>query len=516
MAELILPNVWAKQPPYPAPIDWSNPSSAGLMVALDFSQGVSPYEIINRVLLTPGSTPATKIDSSTGRGRHFNNATTSIDRAMGTVPIPAASTTQGYTWLVLVRTTETNSGDFFFSFGDSAGGTNYGGLRGAGATTSIQIGWGAAINETYSGVPNWADGNYHAIAVTAPPIVSPYNNGVFIDGYRVATKTTNIAAFSGYTYLGLGGLNRNSAELPTACDIAGVWMWQRALSDVEIADLSVNPWQIFQAPARRLWASTASGGDVTVSITGQAATTAQGTVSPATAVSATGQASTSAQGSVTQGTNISGQAATAAQGTVTPSIDVTLAGQALTTAQGAVTPVVNVTLTGQSAAMQQGTVTPAVDVSLTGQAATTQQGSVSIAGGNVVVSITGQSISASQGTVGVTGGNAKHGGDDVPWHKSPHQGYKRKSRNPLDLITVDWPDEVTEETRQQVVDVAAKVVEAREFDYKPDLKKLVRSLEASEKTLGLKLYEQMLQAQITRLEIEREEEEMLIMLLDAA
>lgn len=170
------------------------------------------------------------------------------------------------------------------------------------------------------------------------------------------------------------------------------------------------------------WDGTAGGGDVSVSISGQAmtsaqgavtkqvqlgllgqaATVAQGTVVPAVAKALAGQAMAAAQGliSVSYGrtVTITGMGMTAGQGSVIPGVSPILAGQQATSGQGAVVPAVSPVISGQAVTAAQGAVAKTVATAPTGQAMTMSLGSVTIAAGTGVT-ITGQTMVSAQGAV---------------------------------------------------------------------------------------------------------------------
>lgn len=102
------------------------------------------------------------------------------------------------------------------------------------------------------------------------------------------------------------------------------------------------------------------------------------------------------------GITLSGQTATAAGGTATPAVAPPLTGQVATVSLGTATPAVSAPLTGQAATSAGGTAAPSVKVALTGLAATVQQGNVSVPGQGAALS--GQQVTAAGGTVapGVT------------------------------------------------------------------------------------------------------------------
>ena len=160
-----------------------------------------------------------------------------------------------------------------------------------------------------------------------------------------------------------------------------------------------------------------AGGATNVALTGQGATSQQGTLSVTgdALVSLTGQESTSQQGTLTvsigKTVSLTGQESTAAQGTPTVQGNclVGLTGQESTAQQGAVSVSIAgatiVQITGQSSTVQQGTPTVQGNclVGLTGQASTSQQGAVTVETSKII-SLTGQAANSAQGSISVSAG----------------------------------------------------------------------------------------------------------------
>src|SRR6185437_860775 len=98
--------------------------------------------------------------------------------------------------------------------------------------------------------------------------------------------------------------------------------------------------------------SGGGGGDVTVALTGQSATLAEGSFAPAAAVAMSGQAA-----ALTEGALAPSVAAALTQGALAPSIALALSGDGLTLSRGALVNALAVGLPGQSVDVAQGTVT---------------------------------------------------------------------------------------------------------------------------------------------------------------
>jgi hypothetical protein len=147
--------------------------------------------------------------------------------------------------------------------------------------------------------------------------------------------------------------------------------------------------------------------DITVALTGQSATFAQGSLSPGLSVALTGQAATFAQGTLSSSLSVSltGQAATFAAGSMTPNISVALGGNSATFSTGVLTATaggnVTVALTGQSATFTQGSLSPTITAALTGQSGTFSAGSLSKSSS---VGLTGIILQSSLGHLSPSGG----------------------------------------------------------------------------------------------------------------
>jgi hypothetical protein len=146
------------------------------------------------------------------------------------------------------------------------------------------------------------------------------------------------------------------------------------------------------------------GGDVTVALTGVAATMAAGVLGVALTLGLTGATATASAGTVTPSTTVAvtGNAGTAAVGTVLPSAALALTGAAGTGAAGTVIQSRAVALTGASATGAAGTVTASggnggpVTVALTGVAGTGVAGTLSP---TLTLAITGSGGTGSPGSV---------------------------------------------------------------------------------------------------------------------
>ena len=175
-----------------------------------------------------------------------------------------------------------------------------------------------------------------------------------------------------------------------------------------------NPWQLL-APEEVLTFFPAAAGDVTVALTGQSITAAQGSLSAAIVSS------------------ITGQAVSAALGTVSPNVVVALSGQAVQAAQGTIVAGVATPLTGQAVQAALGSVRAAVEVALTGQAVTAALGDVGVAG-DIVRALTGQSVTAFLGSVSVVEVSTKDTHDGFLPHPVKRRKQSKEVRAELEQL----------------------------------------------------------------------------------
>jgi hypothetical protein len=159
-----------------------------------------------------------------------------------------------------------------------------------------------------------------------------------------------------------------------------------------------NPGMFVRAPR----AVPTQGASVSLSLTGQAATFAQGTLLPTVSYAASGIAVTSAQGTLSPSVTIAltGLQITTAQGTLTTGSDITraLTGQAITVSGGTLVSGLSVSASGIAVTTATGTLAPTVSFALIGQQIASTEGVLS-AGGDVTRSLSGQTVTISQGSM---------------------------------------------------------------------------------------------------------------------
>jgi len=271
---------WTSQPQYPAPIDWSNPLTQGL---------VGLFDSVNGIDLVDGGFPSTNSVTrgviSKGRIANFSNSAQIYPHK------PRYATTGALTiFTPLVVTSLANysgilsksSNYLTFPFE----------LRlGSSPTTSeidFQRGGGGVAASAFKGSGSLISANPGVVQYLAVRCISGDLNtapDVFVN----KTKTT--LARNGYSIItGTAADNGSSLRVGNRFDtttylnggIQYLGLWNRALSDSEILSLSDNPWQIFQAQPRKLWVSAGGGTDTpvnpavgSIAITGYAPTLGQ-------------------------------------------------------------------------------------------------------------------------------------------------------------------------------------------------------------------------------------------------
>lgn len=218
------------------------------------------------------------------------------------------------------------------------------------------------------------------------------------------------------------GARNSGAALLLAGEIAYVLIYNRAISQAEHIAIFKNPGLVFAPHPQRLWVPSGTA-VYEAALSGNAATSAQGIVTPSISLAIAGNGATASAGTVSVGTTfeaaLSGNAATAAAGNVSPSLSLALSGNGATASAGAVAAGLSSAVSGNAASASAGSVTPAIALSLSGNSATSSAGTVEVAGvfgavltGNaaasavgsltpsVSVAVAGASATASQGSVG--------------------------------------------------------------------------------------------------------------------
>lgn len=220
----------------------------------------------------------------------------------------------------------------------------------------------------------------------------------------------------------LFGARGNGASALLSGDIGYVLIYNREISREEHLAIQKNPGIVFAPQPRRLWLPSASSG-ASAALSGNASTSAQGSVTPSISLAIAGNGTTASAGTVsvglTPGTTLSGSSATSAAGNVSPALSLALSGNGPTASAGAVAAGLTSAVSGNASSSSAGNVTPAIALAISGSSASASSGIVEVAGvfgavltGNaaassvgaltpsVSVAVAGASATASQGAVG--------------------------------------------------------------------------------------------------------------------
>jgi len=260
-------------------------------------------------------------------------------------------------------------------------------------------------------------------------VVMTYNGAAvkaWLNGTYVGTvaMTGNVRSTTSNFFLGKRGASGTSFPYPLDGWISLSALSKQAVPDAYAAELSLNPWQIFEPEDDTIWVPSAGG--VSAALTGQAGTVTLGSLTAEVTAPLTGQNVSLAQGTVVVDPGgvtaaLTGQAVSAELGSFSAEITAPLTGQSITISQGTLVPALESAITGQSASvalgsmvgavapaltghnipLAQGTLVAAVVSAITGQSASFAQGTVVVDTGGVIAALTGQAISAGLGNFGV-------------------------------------------------------------------------------------------------------------------
>lgn len=418
MAALILPSRRVVQPQEAVDIDWSNPLAVGIRSAM----------LHGRIIRQGGSTPPESGSSPYGvpqvtrNGRALQIGTGASNAGYllraGDVG-PAVAT--GYLALtetrlaILQHRTAINYGISYSVPGGTTGGLNWRMLSGGRHQVLI------------SGVGTMGEGRILSVGETAVIAMraryvsgsfangDAFTNGVF-DGTGIYNGTIQGSAGGS-----IGGTSPATDPMREYGAMPLHVSWSRALSDLEIREVSANPWQLFRPLQRRIWVPVGAGaitGSLNVAETSSDTLAASGAVvvSGALAVTESGPDTLAASGDVVVSGSLAvtegGPDTFAASGVVVPvitgSLAVTETGPDTLAASGSVlvSGSLAVTETGPDTFAAVGTTTGGVSGSLdateTGSDTAAISGAVVVAGA-LSASETGPDTFAGSGAVVVTG-----------------------------------------------------------------------------------------------------------------
>lgn len=260
MAQIGRPPLVA-QPQYPAPIDWNNPLSRGLVFSFDAALG-SPRNQVGGKLGEAFGTGVAQAHGRYGREITFSGSQGNRSCSFGNTFGKLDNATQA-TWEFLVKFNEVAAAPHFFGDWDF----NQNWLVQRNGTGLIWV----AADDASTNRRRWdasslfsAAGYYHVIlSWQGGANFTAWVNGV--DKSASFSVVSNAATQMGTTgaidYIQFGTVNGGTA-LNGSMVFARIW--NRGLSANECRVLSENPWQIFQRQSQ-IFVNSAAGGETIVS-----------------------------------------------------------------------------------------------------------------------------------------------------------------------------------------------------------------------------------------------------------
>ncbi len=255
-----LAGAFASQPQYNAGINWGNPITRGLIAVSSIRNGPPVNPLTGKV-----STPTSAPTYDAAYGATFNGSSNYLAESFGT---PANSFSDFLTVMGLFKCNTAPASGYRAACGlliltDSRG------QLGVGVDSS---GYGVACLHTSNGPISQTGASVSLVGKESLVIASKNDQNttaikIFQGGLGKTLDTTlsygNPNYGNGGTIQHLQGHDFNG-YLATSVRLSAVW--QRVLSDAEMASLTVNPWQIFQAPSRLSWAQQVAAGGGGLSI----------------------------------------------------------------------------------------------------------------------------------------------------------------------------------------------------------------------------------------------------------
>jgi hypothetical protein len=200
------------------------------------SQVPTPHGIASRMLNADSSylTADRNLSPSTANGSFLIvYSPTSLAFNYGLFQTNASTNFAG---LMLVGIT---NGSVQLSYGDGAGAN----------TTTNRRAWASAAS--LSAVSRWS---FLAGAIDSSTVARMWHNGAPVS-LTASGSASSYSAGSGVASIG----RRVASVIYGSKDIVCWAFWDRALSDSELASLTLNPWQLWRAPSRRLWVVPSGG-----------------------------------------------------------------------------------------------------------------------------------------------------------------------------------------------------------------------------------------------------------------
>jgi hypothetical protein len=245
MGALVLPTVLRQQPQQALAIDRSNPLARGLISVFVGSQAYDPVS-------------GRQFINSTSGNRTVGPMGYGVDGRIGQAKVfPVGPSLSTGSLFVVVSTTDPSTEQIIAEIGPDGSFTD--GVRGlrfvnGKFTTYVRNFFDLSTNSTYGvGMPMPVGVTYAGAATS-----------IYVNGKLDASGTTSNTASTADTF-NLGGITgQTSYNVRGSIPVA--FAWSRVLSAAEMASLADNPWQLFKAPARRLWVTAVQAQVATASM----------------------------------------------------------------------------------------------------------------------------------------------------------------------------------------------------------------------------------------------------------
>lgn len=359
MTQLILPRRLSSQPQGGVSVDWANPLNTSVLAAAPLSSDIGREIVAGVIGTVSGATRTTVRD---GRAARLVRASSQY------IEFPLTSVPAAFSVELMVRVGAAAGALCPVAIGNAARTEYRGLLLRSDSVRQIQVagvGSGAVFTANATAGSQYVAGNYlHLIATFNSNQASGW--GLFINGIQASLTPTNANTLSAIVpaYLQIG---RSTTTDYFDGDIYNVIVHKRVLSATEARQRAANPWQIFKAPSRQLFAANDAGvAGVTGSI---AAVEPSDTLAATASVSVTGSASWTedADAAALSGSVVAGASATIAW--TEASDTAALSGSATVTGSASWTEAPDTTA-----------ITAAVAVPVTGAVSWTEEDTTSISG----------------------------------------------------------------------------------------------------------------------------------------
>ena len=224
---IIRPRVWTQQPQVPVEVDWGNPLASGLVLCASLPHKidcVTGKKFSTNEVGASNKVIASKYSASSASVRYSTPYSLSAGSDFSLIS-------------VISRYVSGGSNPGLWREGAASTGSTFTIFQGGGGLPWIRVN-GVDVLQPSSGLAiNTSSGAYNTVAFR---VRSATDAAAFFNGVKAhsSAHTTATPACGFYNF---------GWQLGEYCgDIAGVWLFNRALSDHELCNLTNNPWQIFR------------------------------------------------------------------------------------------------------------------------------------------------------------------------------------------------------------------------------------------------------------------------------